>query len=312
MTIFGPIPSRRLGASLGVNNIPYKICSYNCVYCQVGRTLHMQMKRTLYSNPSEVFDEVKKKVERVRETQQNVDYISIVPDGEPTLDSSLGELIERLKDLGLPVAVITNSSLTWDKSVQEDLKKADWVSVKIDAISPNTWKQINRPHASLSLDEILQGMQEFAGSYTGTLCTETMLVKELNDNPEELTAIANFIKSRISPYKAYIGVPTRPPAEPWVSRPEPESITAAYAIFTKEGLNAETLTGYESSGFVVTDNPVEEILEITAVHPMRSDAVEDVLNRFGVGEEVLQQLVKEGRIRKVHYEGWDYYIRVMR
>ena len=312
MTIFGPIPSRRLGASLGVNNIPYKICSYNCVYCQVGRTLHMQVKRTLYSNPSEVFDEVKKKVERIRETQQNVDYISIVPDGEPTLDSSLGELIERLKDLGLPVAVITNSSLTWDKSVQEDLKKADWVSVKIDAISPNTWKQINRPHASLSLDEILQGMQEFAGSYTGTLCTETMLVKELNDNPEELTAIANFVKSRISPYKAYIGVPTRPPAEPWVSRPEPESITAAYAIFTKEGLNAETLTGYESSGFVVTDNPVEEILEITAVHPMRSDAVKDVLNRFGVGEDVLQQLVKEGRIRKVHYEGWDYYIRVMR
>lgn len=312
MTIFGPIPSRRLGASLGVNNIPYKICSYNCVYCQVGRTLHMQVKRTLYSNPSEVFDEVKKKVERIRETQQNVDYISIVPDGEPTLDSSLGELIVRLKELGLPVAVITNSSLTWDKSVQEDLKKADWVSVKIDAISPNTWKQINRPHASLSLDEILQGMQEFAGSYTGTLCTETMLVKDLNDNPEELTAIANFIKSRISPYKAYIGVPTRPPAEPWVSRPEPESITAAYAIFTKEGLNAETLTGYESSGFVVTDNPVEEILEITAVHPMRSDAVEDVLNRFGVGEDVLQQLVKEGRIRKVHYEGWDYYIRVMR
>lgn len=312
MTIFGPIPSRRLGASLGVNNIPYKICSYNCVYCQVGRTLHMQVKRTLYSNPSEVFDEVKKKVERIRETQQNVDYISIVPDGEPTLDSSLGELIERLKELGLPVAVITNSSLTWDKSVQEDLKKADWVSVKIDAVSPNTWKQINRPHASLSLDEILQGMQEFAGSYTGTLCTETMLVKELNDNPEELTAIANFVKSRIRPYKAYIGVPTRPPAEPWVSRPEPESITAAYAIFTKEGLNAETLTGYESSGFVVTDNPVEEILEITAVHPMRRDAVEDVLNRFGVGEEVLQQLVKEGRIRKVHYEGWDYYIRVMR
>lgn len=312
MTIFGPIPSRRLGASLGVNNIPYKICSYNCVYCQVGRTLHMQVKRTLYSNPSEVFDEVKKKVERIRETQQNVDYISIVPDGEPTLDSSLGELIERLKELGLPVALITNSSLTWDKSVQEDLKKADWVSVKIDAVSPNTWKQINRPHASLSLDEILQGMQEFAGSYTGTLCTETMLVKELNDNPEELTAIANFIKSRIRPYKAYIGVPTRPPAEPWVSRPEPESITAAYAIFTREGLNAETLTGYESSGFVVTDNPVEEILEITAVHPMRRDAVEDVLNRFGVGEEVLQQLVKEGRIRKVHYEGWDYYIRVMR
>jgi len=312
MTIFGPIPSRRLGASLGVKNILYKICSYNCVYCQVGRTLHMQVKRTLYSNPSEVFEEVKKKVERIRETQQNVDYISIVPDGEPTLDSSLGELIVRLKELGLPIAVITNSSLTWDKSVQEDLKKADWVSVKIDAISPNTWKQINRPPASLSLDEILQGMQEFAASYTGTLCTETMLVTELYDNPDELTAIANFVKSRISPYKAYIGVPTRPPAEPWVSRPEPESITAAYAIFTKEGLNAETLTGYESSGFVVTDKPVEEILELTAVHPMRSDAVKDVLNRFGVGEEVLQQLVEEGRIRKVHYEGWDYYIRVMR
>lgn len=313
MTVFGPIPSRRLGESLGVNNIPYKICSYNCVYCQVGRTLRMQSEPSSYGNdPKQIAHEVKKRVERVLETHQKVDYISIVPDGEPTLDLSLSEIIVSLKTVGIPVAVITNSSLLWEKPVQEGLKNADWVSLKIDAVTPATWKEVNRPHASLSLDKILQGMQEFAATYSGTLCTETMLVRDLNDNEAELKAIASFLKENINPSKAYIGIPTRPPAEPWVSAPEPEAIAAAYAIFTEEGLSAETLTGYESIGFVVTDDPIEEILNITAVHPMRDDAVKDVLNRFNVGEDIMEQLIKEGRIKKVHYGNWDYYIRTTR
>jgi len=124
----------------------------------------------------------------VLETHQKVDYISIVPDGEPTLDLALSEIIVSLKTVGIPVAVITNSSLLW--------KNADWVSLKID----------------VSLDKILQGMQEFAATYSGTLCTETMLVRDLNDNEAELKAIASFLKENINPSKAYIGIPTRPPA----------------------------------------------------------------------------------------------------
>jgi len=100
----------------------------------------------------------------VLETHQKVDYISIVPDGEPTLDLALSEIIVSLKTVGIPVAVITNSSLLWEKPVQEGLKNADWVSLKIDAVTPAIWKEVNRPHASLSLDKILQGMQEFAAT----------------------------------------------------------------------------------------------------------------------------------------------------
>jgi len=126
MTVFGPIPSRRLGESLGVNNIPYKICSYNCVYCQVGRTLRMQSEPSSYGNdPKQIAHEVKKRVERVLETHQKVDYISIVPDGEPTLDLALSEIIVSLKTVGIPVAVITNSSLLWEKPVQEGLKNLE-------------------------------------------------------------------------------------------------------------------------------------------------------------------------------------------
>jgi wyosine [tRNA(Phe)-imidazoG37] synthetase (radical SAM superfamily) len=217
-----------------------------------------------------------------------------------------------LKETGIPVAVISNASLISKADVRKALHVADWVSLKIDVLSQDLWKRIDRPHPSLDHDDILAGMEEFASFYKGTLCSETMLVKGLNDGPAELEKVARFLSTSLNPSKAYISVPTRPPAVSWVQMPDAETVAIAYAIFAEQGIDTETLTGYEGNAFVVTDDPIEEILNITAVHPMRSDAVKEVLRRKGSDEKNIDRLVSEGKIRRVQYGDWVYYVRVMK
>ncbi|MDY0096053.1 MAG: radical SAM protein, partial [Candidatus Vecturithrix sp.] len=151
---FGPVPSRRLGQSLGINNIPPKTCSYSCVYCQLGRTLKMQITREVFYDPDEIFREVEQKVEQSREKGEAIDYLTYVADGEPTLDLQLDREIKLLRDLGCQIAVITNASLLWMLDVREALRLADWVSVKIDALTPEIWHRIDRPYGALQLDTI--------------------------------------------------------------------------------------------------------------------------------------------------------------
>ena len=139
MLVFGPVPSRRLGRSLGVNNIPAKICSYSCVYCQLGATIKISIERRPFYDPEKIFKEVKEKIKDV-----GVDYISFVPDGEPTLDINLGKEIEMLKSLNHKIAVLTNGSLIFREDVRKDLSKADLVSLKVDAVSEDLWRKINQ------------------------------------------------------------------------------------------------------------------------------------------------------------------------
>ena len=134
MITFGPVPSRRLGRSLGINNIPPKVCSYSCAYCQVGRTTQMEVERRPFYRPEEILDEVREKVENSWEQGKAIDYLTFVPDGEPTLDINLGREIEILKPLGIKVAVISNASLIWNEGVREVLSKADWVSLKVEPL----------------------------------------------------------------------------------------------------------------------------------------------------------------------------------
>jgi len=135
MIVFGPVPSRRLGQSLGINNIPPKICTYSCVYCQLGRTAKMQVKRKEFYRPEKLANDVEARIEILRGKEEPVDYLTFVPDGEPTLDVNMDREIELLKHVGVKVAVITNASLIWDADVRETLSKADWVSLKVDAVS---------------------------------------------------------------------------------------------------------------------------------------------------------------------------------
>ncbi len=179
MLIFGPVPSRRLGRSLGINNIPPKACSYSCVYCQVGPTTIKDIKPQTFYSPEMIYLEVKQHLDQTNKADEPVDYLTFVPDGEPTLDSRLGESIERLRVLGIPIAIISNASLIFRESVRDTLAMADWVSLKIDAVQDKLWREINRPHASLNHQSILDGMLKFASEFKGTLATESMLIQGL-------------------------------------------------------------------------------------------------------------------------------------
>ena len=166
MIAFGPIPSRRLGRSLGINNIPPKVCSYSCVYCQIGLTDLMSIERKEFYSPDEIFKEVSEKVKQLQNAGEHIDYLTFVPDGEPTLDINLGKEILLLKTLRIKTAVITNASLLWDEKVRNDLMNADWVSLKIDSVDEFIWHKVNRPNGKLILQEILSGIKIFASSFT--------------------------------------------------------------------------------------------------------------------------------------------------
>ena len=219
---FGPVPSRRLGRSLGINNIPPKSCSYACVYCQVGRTVELVAERHAFYPPEEVVRQVEKRVREVRARGDTIDYLAFVPDGEPTLDVHLGREITGLRSLGIPVAVISNGFLVDRSDVQSDLLRADWVSLKVDAVREETWRRINRPHRRLRLHDQLSGGLRFSRRFAGTLATETMLVGGLNDDEAHLDELARYLEA-LGPDVAYLSAPTRPPARRGSAPPETTS-----------------------------------------------------------------------------------------
>ncbi|TET72296.1 MAG: radical SAM protein [Candidatus Aminicenantes bacterium] len=308
MIAFGPVPSRRLGHSLGINNIPPKICTYSCIYCQIGRTQDMRVKRQTFYEPEEVFQEVQKRVEEAKERGEPIDYLTFVPDGEATLDINLGKEIELLRSLGIKIAVITNASLIPKKDVRDDLGKADWVSLKIDGLNDDLWRRINRPHRSLKLERILEGLSEFAQTFSGELATETMLVQDINDHAEELEKIADLIV-RLKPKKSYISIPTRPPTERWVKPATENSINIAHQLFREKSIDVEYLIGYEGNAFAFTGHPEEDLLSITSVHPMREEGVNRFLKKAESDWGVIEKLITEGQLIEVKYKDKRFYMR---
>ncbi|MBN1788862.1 MAG: radical SAM protein [Bacteroidales bacterium] len=308
MIAFGPIPSRRLGKSLGINNIAsHKICSYSCVYCQIGITRNKSITRMAFYEPDFLFSEVEKHLLKLGDGNAP-DYLTFVTNGEPTLDINLGKEIRMLKRLGLPVAVITNSSLLYDPRVREELTEADWVSVKVDAVDKELWKKINQPLSSSDFEEMLRGLEMFSSSYTGSLHTETMLLKGYNDSIPPLKQTASWIAT-LNPEMAYLSVPTRPPALKEVKPAASAFLAKAWNIFRDLGIQTELLTGFEGTGTGITGNAYEDILNITAVHPLREDTMKELLRKNKADENVVHALIKQGLIKATHYKGKTYYIR---
>jgi len=268
----------------------------------------MEVERHQFYRPEEILDEVREKVENSREMGQAIDYLTFVPDGEPTLDLNLGQEIKMLKPLGIRIAVITNASLIWDGGVKEDLSKADWVSLKVDATEVTAWRRINRPHRALKLKSILEGILDFTRCYKGVLATETMLVRDVNDDKSSLEMTSDFL-AQVRPAKAYISVPTRPPAEDWVLPPSEESINQAYQRFSCKLELVELLLGYEGNLFDFTGDVERDLLSITAVHPMREEAVERFLRQAGRNWDVIQRLIDAGQLVQTEYGGHKFYLR---
>jgi wyosine [tRNA(Phe)-imidazoG37] synthetase (radical SAM superfamily) len=308
---FGPIPSRRLGRSLGVNNITAKVCSYACRYCQVGPTTEQRLEPRPFFTPEQIRASIAVHLRQVQADGQGVDYLSFVPDGEPTLDSQLGENIEALRGFGIPIAVFTNATLLWREDVRSRLRLADLVSIKVDSVDEAAWRKVNRPHRDLELSIILRGIREFAAGYAGTLISETMLLAGINDSPDSLIATAEFLAG-IAPRTAYLAVPTRPPTVEGTHGPDEAGLIRAHQIFSARLPKVELLTGHETGNFAHTGNAREDLLAITAVHPMREAAVRHLLAEDRADWSLIEALLAEGALKAVEYADERFYLRPVR
>lgn len=310
MIIFGPIPSRRLGESIGVNNIPPKTCPYSCIYCQLGRTNKMCINRQEFYDPNEILQEAEIKAGQLKKQNKHADYFSFVPDGEPTLDINLGKEINLLKRFGIKIAVISNASLIWMDSVKNDLMKADWVSLSIDAADESTWHKIDRPHNFLSLEKIIDGIIDFSKKYKGTLVTETMLVKGVNDSEGHIENLSAKL-AKINPQTAYLLTPTRPPAEKYAESISDEKMKSCAALLhSMSGVPVGCITGSENSdGFFFSDNAVGDLLSIMSVHPVRESVIYSMLNDRGLGKEIIGKLCEEKKILRFSFNGEAFYRR---
>jgi wyosine [tRNA(Phe)-imidazoG37] synthetase (radical SAM superfamily) len=310
---FGPVRSRRLGWSLGINNVPPKTCSYACVYCQVGATSSARLERMPMLEPAAIVAAVQERLTECRTLEQPVDYATFVPDGEPTLDSRLGVEIEGVANLGLKTAVLTNGSLLWREDVRADLVRAQCVSIKVDAARRATWRRLNRPIGNLRLDVVLDGMRTFAREYRGELLTETLLVAGVNDGEGELRSTAQLV-AELRPSRAYVTVATRPPAESWVRAADPEAVERACQLIREAGITAipmiEEIDESEQP-FAPSADPFQGLLGIVAVHPMTESAARDYLARAGADWSVAQSLLDAGMIVAVRY-GRSTYLRAAR
>jgi wyosine [tRNA(Phe)-imidazoG37] synthetase (radical SAM superfamily) len=305
--VFGPVPSRRLGYSLGINTIKRKICTYDCVYCQVGQTSCRSTCRDCCLSPYELYFFVKEKVEQLESQKAHIDYISFIPNGEPTLDSGLAKEIAILRDFGYKIAVFTNSSLLWNDNVQENLKFADYVSVKVDTVNEATWEALNRPHSRLRFDRILDGITAFAKSFEGVLTTETMLVKNFNDSLEEIRRVGDYLTT-VKRNASYFTIPTRPPTEAYAVPPDADALEEL-ARFIKSAIpKSEMLCCPESGDFIATGSIAEGLQGILAVHPIREEAVEKLVRSKGSTKDTLEEMIRNGLVHKVMYKGNWFYI----
>lgn len=309
MIAFGPVPSRRLGQSVGINNIPPKVCTYTCVYCQLGKAVKVQSKRQAFYTTGEVVEATKKLLGNLDSTT-SVDYLTLVPDGEPALDINMKQTIIELRKLGYPVAVITNSSLLWDEAVRDALYQADWVSTKLDGGDEKVWRKVNAPHRSLEFDRMIEGLKAFSHSFDGIHVTETMMIDRYNDSYENIRNISNILNT-LSVDISYVSIPTRPPAAKNIHPAGEQALVAAYDEFSEIVPRVEYLIGYEGNDFGFTGNLREDLLNITAVHPMREDAVEEFLRKADAGWEKVDDLIKKGLLKQTEYRNHRFYSRAL-
>jgi wyosine [tRNA(Phe)-imidazoG37] synthetase (radical SAM superfamily) len=294
-----------LGRSLGINNIPPKECTYACVYCQVGPTTARPVVRRSFYDPQQLVAAVRRRVEQVSSQGGRIDYLTFVPDGEPVLDINLGDEIGMLRSLGIPIAIISNASLFWNKDVRDEVAMADWVSMKVDTVDEYTWRGLNRPNPRLDLDQVLDGIAAFG--FDGTLTTETMLVEGINDAEELVEQTAIFLGS-LDIDIAYVSIPTRPPALPHIRPPSDETIVRSFHQFQRR-VEVELLIEYEGDVFTTTGDARSDLLGVTAVHPMRRSAVEELLRRDGASWEIVAQLIAAGELQEITYKGHTFYLR---
>jgi wyosine [tRNA(Phe)-imidazoG37] synthetase (radical SAM superfamily) len=303
--VFGPVPSRRLGQSLGIDTIPLKTCNWNCVYCQLGRTVPLTNERREYFPVEDILLEAEQALKSHKSGE--IDWVTFVGSGEPTLHSRTGELIRRVKELTpLPVAVITNGSLLYLPEVREELSVADAILPTLDAGNARLYRKINRPHPDITFERLVDGLIAFRKEYRGKLWVEVMLVSGLNDTEESLREIA-VVLEQIHPDEVHINLPTRPPVETWVRPPDEEGLIRALAFLGNVAHVVHPAEGsFDLSG---SESVVDAIIGIITRHPMREDELERALEKWTPGQvaSALEELAASGQAQVVERHGYRFW-----
>jgi wyosine [tRNA(Phe)-imidazoG37] synthetase (radical SAM superfamily) len=305
---YGPVPSRRLGRSLGIDTIPPKTCNFSCVYCQLGRTTTFTNERKDFFPREDILREIKERITLIG--TENIDYVTFVGDGEPTLCRSLGWLIEKVKsEVAIPIAVITNGALLYSEEVRTELSAADVILPTLDAGFPETFKKINRPHPSIKFQTMVEGMIQFRDTFPRQIWLEYMAVSGLNDSLAELQQIRQFL-NQIHPNKVYINVPIRPPAEKWVKVPSQEVLTRIKENF----LHVVEITLPETGEFQVLGEESalikNEIVQIVKRHPMRLEQLIELLQQKGIetSSDLIEELERTGLLKRITYENKVFFV----
>ncbi|ACF12582.1 Radical SAM domain protein [Chloroherpeton thalassium ATCC 35110] len=300
--VFGPISSRRLGKSLGVDPIPSKTCNWNCVYCQLGRTRPLANERKEFVSTQEIVSEIREAV--CQHKPSEIDWISFVGSGEPTLHAGIGRMIREVKSFTeIPVAVITNGSLLSLPEVRADLQPADTVLPTLSAGSETLFRTIHRPHPDLTFAKHVDGLKAFRDEYHGKLWVEVMLLKEVNDSEEELRKLADILRD-LSPDAVHLVLPTRPAAESWVKLPEYDGLMRAQAIFA--GIAEIVHPAKGTLDLNADENIVQSILNVISRHPVMHQELEEALNaepKITDPESVFAALRKSEQAQEVLQNG---------
>lgn len=299
--LYGPVPSRRLGISLGISPIPKKTCNYSCIYCQLGRTDKMTNTRQMFFPVEEIVEEL----DEFLKENSHFDAVTIVGEGEPTLYLGLGQLIRAINvRTDKPVAVITNGALLYDKEVQDELMEADIVLPTMDAYDEDSFRRIYRPYGRIKYEDVIGGLREFSERYKGQLWIEIMLMKGINDDEESLDKYAKLLKS-IRYDKVYLNTPVRPPAEPWVKVVDKEAMDRAAMLLG--GISIDLLV---SEGFFSKiEDDYEAILSIIKRHPMNQFEIEGFLNYRGCpdAKEIIKRLKEDDKVACIKFKGYENY-----
>lgn len=300
--IYGPVPSRRLGFSLGIDIIPFKTCSLNCIYCQLGPTTQKTIRRREYFSSSDILSQIKKKLS----SGQRIDYITFSGSGEPTLNRDLEKLIREIKKItSVPVAVLTNSTLLSRKSVRKALEASDLVVPSLDAATQEIFVKVNRPYSSLKIKGIIEGLQKFRQEFKGSIWLEIMLVKGLNDSPSHIKKLKDAI-AKIKPEKVQLNTVIRPPAEKFASPLNRKELKKLKNIF---GGYCEIIVEFDKkSQKSPSENLEGAILSLIQRRPV---TLADISASLGKHKneiiKYLNFLLGEGKIQSVIHKGLKYF-----
>jgi wyosine [tRNA(Phe)-imidazoG37] synthetase (radical SAM superfamily) len=303
--VYGPVPSRRLGKSLGIDLVPKKICSYDCIYCQIGRTTRQTIERREYIPATSVLRDCREALQAWGDT---VDYIACSGSGEPTLNLAIGEVIRGIKELtSIPVAVITNSSLLHQGEVREAILSADVVMPSLDAATAPVFQTINRPHPSLDITQVMQGLADFRREYKGQIWLEILLCRGVNDGREEIEQLQQAIRT-IKPDKVQLNTVVRPAMEDYAA---PLLLEAMEHVKASLGGDTEIIAEFKGEGQTIVGAAVEQqIIHLIRRRPVTTDDLARIIGLHHLEiTKILDKLTKEGKLsyrvfnHRIYYEG---------